>query len=457
MAEIVRYRPARAVTVAPVSLPRPARTTLRGRALALGLATLTTVSLVATPRADAQTAADPAPPTTTSATPVAPTATPVAPTPTADAAPTAVPSAAPSAVAPPTTSAPATPTTSAPPVPAAPLTSVEIVAALARLSALDAATIVLSDRIGTQQGDLNARRAELAAAAATADTASATAVERRAEADDLRAGVDGLVLAAYSGARTFRLSALLVARSPQELLDRMTVLDLLQRDSTDALAAARVGVSVAEAAESTADQARTAAAAAEEQAVAVQAAVVEQRSQLQEQTAQATALLSTLLAQDPAGADPALLAQLALSSDADARRASRTAAQSLAFVVVPAEGRFTSGFGVRDGVPHKGIDLANAIGTPIVATADGVVIDAGPASGFGLWVRVRHVDGTVSTYGHVDRFVVRVGQVVSAGQLIALMGNRGESTGPHLHFEITPPGGTQVDPRAWLAERGVLV
>jgi murein DD-endopeptidase MepM/ murein hydrolase activator NlpD len=345
----------------------------------------------------------------------------------------------------------------APVVPAAPLTSDEIVAALAQLSALDAATLVLSDEISAQQVALNARRAELATAAAAADAAATAAADRRSEAEDLRAGVDGLVLAAYSGARTFRLSAVLVARSPQELLDRMTVLDLLQHDSTDALAAARAGVSVADAAESTAGEARTVAAAAEEQAVAAQAAVVEQRTKLQEQTAQATGLLSTLLAQDTSGADPAVLVQLALSTDAYARRASRTAAQSLAFVVVPAEGRFTSGFGVRDGSLHKGIDIANAIGTPIVSTADGVVIDAGPASGFGLWVRVRHVDGTVSTYGHIDRFVVRVGQQVSAGQLIALIGNRGESTGPHLHFEITPPGSSQVDPRAWLAERGVIV
>jgi len=192
------------------------------------------------------------------------------------------------------------------------------------------------------------------------------------------------------------------------------VLDLLQQDSTRALAAARAGVSVADAARRAADDAQAVATAAEGQAVAAQAVVVGQRSRLQEQTGQATALLSTLLAQDVGGADPALLSQLTLSTDADARRASRTAAQGLAFMVVPAEGQFTSGFGIRDGAPHKGIDIANSIGTPIVSTADGVVIDAGPATGFGLWVRVRHVDGTVSTYGHVDRFVVRVGQQVSA-------------------------------------------
>ena len=420
------------------------------RLLRAALAIVLVVAVLGAPAAAAQSSV-PAPPSTTAPT----TTTTAAPGPTTSPTPT-------STVVPPTTTS-RPPTTSAPPVPAtpatpsAPLTSAELTATLGRLAALDAATLVLSDEISAQQTTLNARRAELAAAAATAAAAADAADERRARADELRAGVDGLVLAAYSGARTFRLSAMLVAKSPQELLERMTVLELLQQDSTRALAAAHDGVSVADAANRAAADARSVATAAEGQAVAAQGAVVGQRARLQEQTAQAAALLSTLLAQDVTGADPAVLVQLARSTDAEARRASRTAAQSLAFVVVPAEGQLTSGFGLRDGSLHRGIDIANSVGTPIVSTADGVVIDAGPASGFGLWVRVRHVDATVSTYGHVDRFVVRVGQLVSAGQLIALMGNRGESTGPHLHFEITPPGGTQVDPRAWLAERGVII
>ena len=421
------------------------------------LALVLALGVLGAPAAVAQSS-EPAPP---SAAAPATTAVPTTgahtrPTPSTGPVPTSGPPPT-STVAPSNTSSAPTTTVPVPAAPSGPLTSAEVTATLGRLAALDAATLVLSDEISAQQTALNARRAELATAAAAAEQSAAAADDRRTQADQLRAGVDGLVLAAYSGARTFRLSAVLVSKSPQELLDRMTVLELLQQDSTRALTAAREGVTVADAARRTADDARAVATAAEGQAVAAQAVVVGQRSRLQEQVVQATALLSTLLAQDVRGADPALLIQLALSSDADARRASRTAAQSLAFIVVPAEGQLTSGFGIRDGSAHKGIDIANSIGTPIVSTADGVVIDAGPASGFGLWVRVRHVDGTVSTYGHVDRFVVRVGQQVSAGQLIALMGNRGESTGPHLHFEITPPGGTQVDPRAWLAKRGVIV
>ena len=123
----------------------------------------------------------------------------------------------------------------------------------------------------------------------------------------------------------------------------------------------------------------------------------------------------------------------------------------------PVVGRVTSGFGQRGGSFHAGLDIANVIGTPIHAVAAGQVISAGAASGFGLWVRVRHNDGTITVYGHVNRFFVSVGQRVAAGAVIAEVGNRGQSTGPHLHLEVQLPNGTKVDPRGWLAARGVGV
>ena len=123
--------------------------------------------------------------------------------------------------------------------------------------------------------------------------------------------------------------------------------------------------------------------------------------------------------------------------------------------VKPAEGTFTSGFGSRWGTTHYGVDIANRIGTPILAVTDGTVIEAGPASGFGLWVRIQHDDGTVSVYGHVDSFSVHEGQRVKAGEQIARMGNRGYSTGPHLHFEIWDATGRKLNPAPWLADRGI--
>ncbi|WP_051161473.1 M23 family metallopeptidase [Nocardia brevicatena] len=123
-------------------------------------------------------------------------------------------------------------------------------------------------------------------------------------------------------------------------------------------------------------------------------------------------------------------------------------------VVLPALGTFTSGFGQRWGTFHRGIDIAGPIGTPIYAVAAGTVIDAGPAAGFGLWVRIRHDDGTISVYGHMYDFFVSVGERVPAGMQIARMGNRGDSTGPHLHFEIIVDG-RHVDPQRWLALHGL--
>jgi len=136
-------------------------------------------------------------------------------------------------------------------------------------------------------------------------------------------------------------------------------------------------------------------------------------------------------------------------------RAAREAAARRPLFVLPAKGTYTSSFGARWGTLHAGVDIANAIGTPIYAVADGVVIDSGPASGFGMWVRVQHADGTITVYGHINETLVTVGQQVMAGDQIATMGNRGFSTGPHLHFEVHLAGDNKIDPIPWLATRGI--
>ncbi|GAB3701330.1 M23 family metallopeptidase [Corynebacterium nasicanis] len=128
-----------------------------------------------------------------------------------------------------------------------------------------------------------------------------------------------------------------------------------------------------------------------------------------------------------------------------------------ATVVFPTSGRFTSGYGARWGAQHEGIDIADPIGTPVLAVMDGEVISAGGANGFGKWVRLRHSDGSISVYGHVNTIHVAVGQRVTAGEQIATIGNEGESTGPHLHFEIRPGGGAPVNPVDWFATRGINV
>jgi murein DD-endopeptidase MepM/ murein hydrolase activator NlpD len=125
--------------------------------------------------------------------------------------------------------------------------------------------------------------------------------------------------------------------------------------------------------------------------------------------------------------------------------------------VAPTSGRVTSCYGPRWGTMHSGVDVAAPIGTPVYTPSDGVVLDAGPASGFGLAVYVQHGDGTITLYGHINQFFVSPGQTVKAGQRIAEVGNRGQSTGPHLHFEVHTGGlyANRVNPTPWLSARGI--
>ncbi|MGY1724262.1 M23 family metallopeptidase [Blastococcus sp. SYSU DS0533] len=142
----------------------------------------------------------------------------------------------------------------------------------------------------------------------------------------------------------------------------------------------------------------------------------------------------------------------------EADRAAAEAARPKA--VLPVQGgRLTSGFGARWGTLHAGIDLAAPMRTPEYAVMDGVVLEAGPASGYGLAVYIQHDNGDVTVYGHMDEILVTPGQVVRAGDTIALLGNRGQSTGPHLHLEVHVGGidGERIDPLPWLRERGVQI
>ncbi|KGF72742.1 hypothetical protein DO97_05225 [Neosynechococcus sphagnicola sy1] len=117
----------------------------------------------------------------------------------------------------------------------------------------------------------------------------------------------------------------------------------------------------------------------------------------------------------------------------------------------PAKGLLTSGFGMRWGRMHRGIDIAAPIGTPVVAAATGVVESAGwNSGGYGNLVEIRHPDGSLTLYAHNNRILVREGQFVEQGQQIAEMGSTGFSTGPHSHFEVHPSGQGAVNPIAYL-------
>jgi murein DD-endopeptidase MepM/ murein hydrolase activator NlpD len=99
---------------------------------------------------------------------------------------------------------------------------------------------------------------------------------------------------------------------------------------------------------------------------------------------------------------------------------------------------------------HTGLDFAAPIGTRIGAVMKGVVIFADWAGPYGRQVQVRHEDGTVTWYNHMSKFSVSVGETVYAGDQVGAVGMTGNTTGPHLHFEVHPDGGEAVDPAPWL-------
>ncbi|EEW25777.1 M23 family metallopeptidase [Rhodobacter ferrooxidans] len=134
---------------------------------------------------------------------------------------------------------------------------------------------------------------------------------------------------------------------------------------------------------------------------------------------------------------------------------SLAAAKSPFAMPVKAGFRFTSPFGYRRDPKgagtrmHTGADLAGAYGTPIFATADGVVIEAGWGNGYGRMVKIRHAFGIETLYGHLSQIRADVGQRVSRGDRIGDMGNSGRSTGTHLHYEVRI-GGTPVNPMTFI-------
>ncbi|WP_108260635.1 DUF5930 domain-containing protein [Mangrovicoccus ximenensis] len=123
----------------------------------------------------------------------------------------------------------------------------------------------------------------------------------------------------------------------------------------------------------------------------------------------------------------------------------------------PIEGKYrmTSSFGYRrDPIRgtrrmHEGQDFAAAYGTPIHATADGVVIKAGWASGYGRLVTIQHEFGIETRYAHMSKIKVKVGQKVSKGEVVGAMGNSGRSTGTHLHYEVRV-GGKPTNPMTYI-------
>ena len=144
---------------------------------------------------------------------------------------------------------------------------------------------------------------------------------------------------------------------------------------------------------------------------------------------------------------------------ADARAEAIAKAKAAPKVVLPTTGyHLTAGFGQAGGrwaANHTGLDFAAPIGTPVRSVMAGEVIQADYEGAYGRQVKVRHADGTVTSYSHMSAFSVSVGDTVQAGDQVGAIGVTGNTTGPHVHFEVLPGGGAPIDPKPWLREHGV--
>lgn len=147
-------------------------------------------------------------------------------------------------------------------------------------------------------------------------------------------------------------------------------------------------------------------------------------------------------------AESAALAAAIRKSQAGAG-ATGTAAPSASGLIWPVDGVVVSGFGLRWGQMHEGIDIAASSGTPIRAAAAGTVIHSGWLGGYGNLVVVDHGNGLATAYAHASAILVGVGVQVSQGETVALVGSTGNSSGPHLHFEVRV-NGVAVDPLLYL-------
>ncbi|MFJ6075883.1 M23 family metallopeptidase [Streptomyces sp. NPDC093065] len=181
-----------------------------------------------------------------------------------------------------------------------------------------------------------------------------------------------------------------------------------------------------------------------------------------------TAASSTTSAASAVEAQAAAQAKAAKAEKATAS-AKKTAAKKKAVSWVDPVKKYTlsASFAQNGGMwahKHSGQDFAVPIGTNVVAAHGGTVVKAGgngagDGPAYGNAIVVKHGNGTYSQYAHLSKINVKIGQVVKTGQSIAKSGNTGNSSGPHLHFEIrtTPNYGSAIDPVTFLKSKGVTV
>ncbi|RBM08999.1 LysM peptidoglycan-binding domain-containing M23 family metallopeptidase [Streptomyces sp. PT12] len=169
-------------------------------------------------------------------------------------------------------------------------------------------------------------------------------------------------------------------------------------------------------------------------------------------------------AAEPVPAEPAPAAEEpAPAPEPEPAPAPEPADEAASGFVAPVDASVTTGYRVAGSSwssgYHTGVDFPVGTGTPVSAIGAGEVVTAGSGGAYGNEVVIRHDDGHYSQYAHLSSISVSAGQTVNAGDQIGLSGSTGNSTGPHLHFEVRtgPDYGSDVDPLAYLAGKGVVL
>jgi murein DD-endopeptidase MepM/ murein hydrolase activator NlpD len=368
-------------------------------------------------------------------------------------------------------------------------------AEVGRITALVADAEAEPQRLGYQAEAagatyLQAEQALAQAQAAADETAAQLAAAAGRVADAERRIADFSRDSYMNGSTLTSPAALIDAAGPGELVRRAAMLDWVADNQVDVLDQLEIAKVQQANADSAARKARDEMAAAEDAAQAAKAAadaqvaaqqgaydaVAANKAEYDRQLRRAQITLLHLQGArnayrewerqkaEAARRAAAEAARKNAAADEAARQAREHAARGTGggggggSTVRPTGGYVSSCYGWRWGALHAGVDIAAPIGTPIYAARSGIVARNGPATGFGLALYIRGDSGEVTVYGHVNREFVSAGQRVVAGQVIAEVGNRGNSTGPHLHFEVHPGGdmyGGSVDPVPWLRARGV--
>ncbi len=327
-----------------------------------------------------------------------------------------------------------------------------------RISGLQGQIGGLESRLARVQRNLDARRAELFAVRDKLEVARDELEQLRAKLAEAEDALETRLAELYKEDRPDVLTVVLEADGFGDLLERTEFLDRVS--DQDAEVIGRVRVLKAEA-KRRADELATLERRAQEAADAIQA----QRDDIasaRDELARSRDQLASERSGRRAARNKIRSTRVKLEEDLRGLQREQAEVQQRLTglpagparrgsggLVIPADGTFTSPFGMRWGRLHAGIDIAAPTGTAIRAAAPGRVAIAGTTGGYGNYTCIQHGGSLSTCYAHQSRIGVSVGQSVSSGQVIGAVGNTGNSTGPHLHFE-TRQGGSPVDPMGYL-------